>query len=286
MKMTIMMKMKIRHLTYCMVLIVLQFGCTDKRTIKKVYNKEGVLLEEIEYHNNQIDGTRITYDSNNFKIVSKWENGVQNGEVITYDENGNLLNKYFVKSGVIDGVFRIFYETGNIAEKLYYKDGKLRGRQYKYYNEKNKLASYEDCYFINNKKLCFSKTLFKKNQELVHQKLGVLVDEQQDSIFTKGEDAHFNFKVVGADYDFTKIIIGDFTKDFSIEGSVELDTIYRTDNLDFSLSINTSETGSFVNRFKIENEKVIERTDSLTKVLHKYCYVEIPYKIYEDTSSN
>jgi antitoxin component YwqK of YwqJK toxin-antitoxin module len=94
-------------------------------------------LEDIKVYNGKyVNGLRYgvwtLYSFQNYKTVKickrvNYKNGILDGQLLTFHENGKILKEVNYKDGEKHGLRRIFDEKGNLGEYMYFKNGVLDG---------------------------------------------------------------------------------------------------------------------------------------------------------------
>lgn len=102
------------------------------------YYRKGNLDQPImteEYQNGKLHGWKITYYSDG-KPTEKthYKQGLKDGELLIYGQNGQLLQKYNYKNDKLHGNSKIFNAEGNINSEGAYKQG-LRDGEWRFYSE-------------------------------------------------------------------------------------------------------------------------------------------------------
>lgn len=101
----------------------------EKRNgLRKVWNENGTLREEIEYKDNEII-SEIHYDQNGNEIP----HGKKHGPVKFYHPNGNLEVEGNWNNEKQDGLWSWFWENGKLEKQIEFKDGEMLSE--KFYNE-------------------------------------------------------------------------------------------------------------------------------------------------------
>lgn len=103
------------------------------------------------------DGSNVYYEyyaSGNIKMKAYMENGVKNGPLITYSEDGYVRELYSYKNGKFHGTFKTWDDNNMIAAIASYKEGKKDGT-WKIYKEGKLLykLEYSNGVRINAEKL-------------------------------------------------------------------------------------------------------------------------------------
>jgi antitoxin component YwqK of YwqJK toxin-antitoxin module len=81
-------------------------------------------------------GTAYSYFPDGTTIFTKsdFAEGKQNGEYVEYFQNGQINYKYSFKNGIEDGEWVWYNEEGNLLKKAIYKDGELNGEWITYHS--------------------------------------------------------------------------------------------------------------------------------------------------------
>ena len=104
--------------------------------------------------------------------VAKVKNGVVDGELLTYHENGQLDSQHTLVNGLHEGEFREFHENGSLEYLIDYKNGEAHG-SYQRYDENGELQ--EIAWFADGK--MDGETLYYEGgylKEVTNYKNGVL----------------------------------------------------------------------------------------------------------------
>lgn len=80
--------------------------------------------------------------------IAKVKDGVVDGELLTYHENGQLDSQHTLVNGLHEGEFREFHENGSLEYLIDYKTGEAHGR-YQRYDENGELQ--EIAWFTDGK---------------------------------------------------------------------------------------------------------------------------------------
>ncbi|MBF0511892.1 MAG: toxin-antitoxin system YwqK family antitoxin [Candidatus Omnitrophica bacterium] len=109
-----------------------------------VYDRQGKLLREENYHNYRLDGEmKIFYPSGALKEFLYYSDGLREGNDKAYYENGGLEFEVNYKDNDLDGDSVHYYDTGEVKNKEHFVKGKLEGRkQILYKNGNLKQSSY------------------------------------------------------------------------------------------------------------------------------------------------
>ncbi|MDO3694562.1 hypothetical protein QVZ41_06850 [Wenyingzhuangia sp. chi5] len=112
----------------------------------KYYGYKGKLILVEHYENNQLNGERkVFYTNDSIAEISEYKNGKLDGVTARYSKDGIKLHEMTYQNGLLHGRSTFFEVNGNIKESgLYYKDYKV-GRwdyyingEYMGYKEPNK----------------------------------------------------------------------------------------------------------------------------------------------------
>ena len=92
---------------------------------------------KIENYRENIDTTRSTYHANGqLSRIVPMKDGLLNGIIIYYDENGVKTREMNVESDELDGESITYYSNGSVKSKSLYVDGEfVKGRYYYYSND-------------------------------------------------------------------------------------------------------------------------------------------------------
>lgn len=106
------------------------------------YSQKGKVISEGKMRDTVRIGEWNYYHKNSDELmmVEKYEDGVLNGEKLTYYENGKLAERSFYKNGDPHGEKILYSEKGVILEHLTYENGELHGPA-KFYNGKGDLLT-------------------------------------------------------------------------------------------------------------------------------------------------
>ena len=92
------------------------------------WNKEGVLIYEANFRDNELDGLEEIFNEEGNLISSiDWKMGVKDGSEIQYYDNGGekLIIPY--KAGFKEGLEKSYYKSGRIRRVITYRSGKKNG---------------------------------------------------------------------------------------------------------------------------------------------------------------
>lgn len=143
-----------------------------KYSIVTIKNGQDKVIQRLSYRNGILNGTSefISPISGNITQTMNFLNGKLDGDINTYDNNGNLTAKLEYKNGeicgkclffndstlitkseyknsLLDGITTLYNQDGSISATIEYKEGKKHGKSSFYQN--NKLFRIEN--YQNNK---------------------------------------------------------------------------------------------------------------------------------------
>jgi antitoxin component YwqK of YwqJK toxin-antitoxin module len=89
------------------------------------YDRDGLLLSEVNYDNNIMDGMVTNYYAKSGKINSTfiYKKGIKEGDEIWYYESGKPYRVTPYIKGKIEGVQKHYYEDGKLQAEVTYKNG-------------------------------------------------------------------------------------------------------------------------------------------------------------------
>jgi len=95
-----------------------------------VYDRQGRLLREENYHNYRLDGEmKIFYPSGALKELLHYSDGLREGVDKSYFENGGLESEDNYVDNDLHGEGEHYYDTGEIKSREHYTNGKLDGEK-------------------------------------------------------------------------------------------------------------------------------------------------------------
>ncbi len=95
-----------------------------------VYDRQGRLLREENYHNYRLDGEmKIFYSSGALKELLHYSDGLREGNDKSYYENGGLESEDTYEDNDLEGPSVHYYDTGEIKSHEHYSRGKLVGEK-------------------------------------------------------------------------------------------------------------------------------------------------------------
>ena len=141
-------------------IIILIFGvlvsCSDKKAIENTKNQSTEIIARFENGNmktvkvfQEVDGkqiwvSEIHYHPNGSKSMEgPIQNGLRNGEWISWYEDGKIWSKGSFKNGNRDGMGYIYFPSGKIQIEGSYSDGNRAGL-WRSYDERGNLISETD----------------------------------------------------------------------------------------------------------------------------------------------
>jgi antitoxin component YwqK of YwqJK toxin-antitoxin module len=89
------------------------------------YDRSGLLLSEVNYNNNIMDGTATNYYAKSGKINSTftYKQGIKEGDEIWFYESGKQYRVSPYIHGKIEGIQKHYYEDGKLQAEVEYKNG-------------------------------------------------------------------------------------------------------------------------------------------------------------------
>ena len=95
-----------------------------------VYDRNGKLLREENYHNYRLDGQmKIFYPSGALKELLHYSDGLREGPDKIYYESGGLESQAVYVNNDFDGARVHYYDTGEVKSREHYSRGKLDGEK-------------------------------------------------------------------------------------------------------------------------------------------------------------
>lgn len=83
----------------------------------------GQLLEKLYFHDNQLHGHYVKFNRNKIKEEREYHNGVLNGIVRIYHDNGQLMEESPYVNGLRDGLAKWYNTEGELIIEYLYKAG-------------------------------------------------------------------------------------------------------------------------------------------------------------------
>ena len=116
---------------------IIQFKDDKKDGLYLEFEKQGIIVNRMEFKNDLIDGVCCKYKNTNIMEYVSYKEGKKNGESKLFYERGMLMETSTYKDGRRDGV-TIWYsnkdkEQGPMVAMYTYKDGRFDGPQETYY---------------------------------------------------------------------------------------------------------------------------------------------------------
>ena len=131
-------------------------GNTDVKTGEKItatvrkYNRNGVIIEKVDYKNNLRNGISKIYDDRgNLKIKTTYRNDVPDGAYYSYYENGAVETYGYYRLGKKQGAFKYYYSNGFLKQYEEF-DRDVRHGRFQAYDKNGNLK--ESFKYINGKK--------------------------------------------------------------------------------------------------------------------------------------
>jgi antitoxin component YwqK of YwqJK toxin-antitoxin module len=89
------------------------------------YDRNGLLLSEVNYDNNIMDGMVTNYYAKSGKVNSTfiYKKGIKEGDEIWYYESGKPYRVSPYINGKIEGIQKHYYEDGKLQAEVNYKNG-------------------------------------------------------------------------------------------------------------------------------------------------------------------
>jgi len=112
----------------------------DENGKKYEYYDDGTLKAEYTLQNGILNGAITTYHENGEKSKSGYfKNNKKEGLFKEYDESGKISMEYLMSNDVLSGPYKIYYETGKLSETGTFKNDKKHGLiiDYNEFGEKN-----------------------------------------------------------------------------------------------------------------------------------------------------
>jgi len=95
-----------------------------------VYDRQGRLLREENYHNYRLDGEmKIFYPSGALKELLHYSDGLREGNDKNYFENGGLESEDTYVNNDLEGPSVHYYDTGEVKSREHYSRGKVDGEK-------------------------------------------------------------------------------------------------------------------------------------------------------------
>lgn len=108
---------------------------------KKDYFESGLKEDCVYVENGMQNGyLYIWYENGQISQITNWKDNVQDSTQLYYHDNGLLLRKDFWRYGEVDGPLKIYHRNGNLQHDHFYVSGKRHG-SVKAYHENGKLKT-------------------------------------------------------------------------------------------------------------------------------------------------
>ncbi|MBN2753966.1 MAG: toxin-antitoxin system YwqK family antitoxin [Candidatus Goldbacteria bacterium] len=128
---------------------VVKTGEKITATVRK-YNRNGVIIEKVDYKNNLRNGISKIYDDRgNLKIKTTYRNDVPDGAYYSYYENGAVETYGYYRLGKKQGAFKYYYSNGLLKQYEEF-DRDVRHGRFQAYDKNGNLK--ESFRYINGKK--------------------------------------------------------------------------------------------------------------------------------------
>lgn len=122
------------------------YGYTEKFTRNKEdfakqgkyqkFNEQGTLVEESNFVNDTLDGSRMIYAENgDVQIVETYTMGIFEGPYLTYHENGKVEQEGQYAKNEMIGVWKKFYDNGQLMESVQFEANQENGPFIEYYED-------------------------------------------------------------------------------------------------------------------------------------------------------
>ena len=93
---------------------------------KETFHPNGKLKTIATYRSDKKHGKETFYHDNGvFQAECEWVNGLQNGEVISYDKNGNKVKQSFLVDGNYHGTQKEWWPNGELKADRIMKNDKI-----------------------------------------------------------------------------------------------------------------------------------------------------------------
>lgn len=101
----------------------------------KQYGIDGKLVAENNYNAGKLEGVTKTFypDGKTVATVKNYRNGVLEGKVFEYYENGNKKTEASYKEGILNGTLKKYSMAETLISSAQYSDGKLDGLYKEYF---------------------------------------------------------------------------------------------------------------------------------------------------------
>ncbi|PKL92353.1 MAG: hypothetical protein CVV21_03320 [Candidatus Goldiibacteriota bacterium HGW-Goldbacteria-1] len=128
---------------------VIKTGEKITATVRK-YNRNGVIIEKVDYKNNLKNGISKIYDDRgNLKVKTTYRNDAPDGAYYSYYENGAAETYGYYRGGKKQGAFKSYYSNGLLKQYEEF-DRDVRHGRFQAYDKNGNLK--ESFRYINGKK--------------------------------------------------------------------------------------------------------------------------------------
>lgn len=111
-------------------------GCSSTgATVEGVPYEDLVQRDNVVYHN-EAPYSGMFFDKNRYEVLRAkgyLENGLLQGELFHYDNDGKIMKRFHYKEGKEDGISTTYYDDGAIETLSYFESGEGQGRWLRYY---------------------------------------------------------------------------------------------------------------------------------------------------------
>lgn len=235
----------------------------------KYLNKNGFLVGELNFSNNELDGLQKYYNNEgNITEEKTFKNGKLNGAKTTYYQNGGVSIIENYKEGILEGISTSFYPNGGKKCEVNFKNGERNGKY--------------ECFFENAKQKSEISYLNGKlnGSYKIYNELGTLIEtENYDNDIINGEYfEYYNEQTIKTKAVYDKGKIKDFYKTYYANSLLERelnynDGIIKTQTNYYSNGKKSSEA-SYNDKEQIENYNYYDSDGNLYYV-EKYKSGEI-----------
>ena len=119
---------------------ILEYSNKGVKAAAKIYHKNGKLMGQGSYLNQQKDSLWRYYDQGENLISAEFYlNKKKNGKWIINYSNGKLASEKNYVNDIEQGEWKEYFETGKLKMQAFYKDGNLDGKVINYYPNSIKL---------------------------------------------------------------------------------------------------------------------------------------------------
>lgn len=131
------------------------------------YTENGVLVEEANYTNDTLNGTRVLYyESGDTQIVENYDMGTFNGLYEVYHKSGGVDQRGTYQNNEMIGKWRRFYPNGQLMEEVSFENNEENGPFIEYY-ENGKLKA--EGSYLNGDNEHGELKLYNENGELIRK---------------------------------------------------------------------------------------------------------------------